>query len=101
MTVVDKSSPKIPKLMVQSCPVRPGTHTAWSPKSERRKKSLRSNQEIGNEVGVSSSTIDRVKTILEEGTDEQIKALESKSQMGEGSGVRTVYEQVQQEAIKV
>ncbi|MFZ0513497.1 MAG: hypothetical protein WAM14_17960 [Candidatus Nitrosopolaris sp.] len=39
-------------------------------------------------------------TILEEGSEDQIKALNSKSQTGEGPGVRTVYEQVKQEAIE-
>ena len=36
----------------------------------------------------------------EEESKEQIKALKSKSQMGEGPAVRTVYEQVQQESIE-
>ena len=36
----------------------------------------RSSQEIADEVGVSVPTIDRVKTILEEGSKEQIKALD-------------------------
>jgi ParB-like chromosome segregation protein Spo0J len=60
----------------------------------------RSSQEIGNDVGVSASTIDRVKTILEQGSQEQIAALKQKSQTGSGPGVRTVYEQVQQEKLK-
>jgi len=36
---------------------------------------LRSSKEIGDEVGVSASTIDRVKTITEEGSKHQIKAI--------------------------
>jgi hypothetical protein len=80
------------------CVCRRTPHRA---RSRRGGSRLRSIQEIGAEVGASVSTIDRVKTILEEGSYEQIKALKSKSQMGEGSAVRTVYEQVQQEAIKV
>jgi hypothetical protein len=40
---------------------------------------LRSSQEIGNEVGVSASTIDRVRTIFEEGSEEQISALRERS----------------------
>jgi len=39
--------------------------------------------------------------ILDEGTEEQIKAIKSNSQTGEGPEVRTVYEQVQQEVIKM
>ncbi|MGB6530198.1 MAG: DNA methyltransferase [Candidatus Nitrosopolaris sp.] len=61
---------------------------------------LRSSQEIGNEVGVSASTIDRVRTILEGGSKEQISALRERSQTGEGPGVRTVYEQVQNDKLK-
>ena len=60
---------------------------------------LRSSQEIGDEVGVSASTIDRVRTILEEGSEEQISALRERSQTGEGPGVRTMYEQVQNDKL--
>jgi hypothetical protein len=49
---------------------------------------------------VSTTTLDRVKTILEEGTPEQVEALRNKNETGEGPGVRTVYEQVQQEKQK-
>jgi hypothetical protein len=66
----------------------------------RRREDGRSSQEIGNEVGVSASTIDRVRTILEEGSEEQISALRERSQTGEGSGVRTVYEQIQNNKLK-
>jgi hypothetical protein len=50
--------------------------------------------------GVSSSTPDRVSTILDQGTPEQIQALRDKGETGEGLGVRTVYEQVQSEKLK-
>jgi tRNA G46 methylase TrmB len=61
---------------------------------------LRSSQEIGNEVGVSASTIDRVRTILEVGSEEQISVLRERSQIGEGPGIRTVYEQIQNDKLK-
>ena len=44
-------------------------------------------QELANEFGVSASTIDRVKTILEQGTAEQIQSLRDKSESGVGPGV--------------
>jgi hypothetical protein len=61
---------------------------------------LKSSKEIGDEVGVSASTVDRVKTIMEQGSPEQIEALKQKSETGEGPGVRTTYEQIQQEKLK-
>ena len=61
---------------------------------------LKSNQQLAEEFGVSSSTIDRVRTILDQGTLEQIQSLRNKNETGEGPGVRTVYEQVQSEKLK-
>jgi hypothetical protein len=61
---------------------------------------LRSSQEIGNDVGVSASTIDRVRTILEEGSEEQKSELRERSQTGEGPGIRTVYAQIQNNKLK-
>ena len=58
------------------------------------------NQELAEQFGVSSSTLDGVKTILDQGTPEQIQSLRDKSETGEGPGVRTMYEQVQQEKLE-
>jgi hypothetical protein len=55
---------------------------------------------LAGRFGVSSSTPDRVSTILDQGTPEQIQALRDKGETGEGLGVRTVYEQVQSEKLK-
>jgi hypothetical protein len=46
-------------------------------KEEDDEAPLRSSQELEAEVVVSASTIDRVKKILEEGSEAQIKALKS------------------------
>jgi hypothetical protein len=46
------------------------------------------------------TTIDRVKTILEEGSYEQIKAIKNKSQMGEGPKIRTLYVHVSKKPLK-
>ena len=62
---------------------------------------LKSAQQIADEVGVSSSTIERVRTILEEGSPEQIESLRNKGQQGgEGPGIRTVFSQVQSDKLK-
>ena len=50
------------------------------------------------QFGVSTSTLDRVKTILDHGTPEQIQSLRDKGETG--PGVRTVFEQVQHEKLK-
>jgi hypothetical protein len=55
---------------------------------------------LDGRFGVSSSTPDRVSTILDQGRPEQIQALRDKGETGEGLGVRTVYEQVQSEKLK-
>ncbi len=57
-------------------------------------------EELADRFGVSSSTLDRVSTILDQGTPEQIQSLRDKGETGEGPGVRTVYEQVQSEKLK-
>ncbi|MGB8934106.1 MAG: hypothetical protein WCC17_03250 [Candidatus Nitrosopolaris sp.] len=59
-----------------------------------------SSQEIAAEVGVSASTIDRVRTILVEGSEEQIESLRTKNEKGTGPGVRTIYEKVQSDKLK-
>jgi hypothetical protein len=58
------------------------------------------NQELAEQFGVSTSTLDRVKTILDEGTPEQVQSLRDKGEKGEGPGVRTVYEAVQSDKLK-
>ena len=63
-------------------------------------KGSATNQELADQFGVSTSTLDRVKTILDQGTPEQIQALREKGETGEGPGVRAVYEQVQSEKLK-
>jgi transposase-like protein len=63
-------------------------------------KGSATSQELAEQFGVSSSTLDRVRTILEEGTPEQVQSLREKGETGEGPGVRTVYEQVQSEKLK-
>ena len=50
---------------------------------------LKSNQQLAEDFGVSSSTIERVRTILDQGTPEQIQPLRNKNETGEGPGVRT------------
>lgn len=60
----------------------------------------KSSKEIGEQVGVSASTIDRVKVILEEGTPEQIDSLKKKNEQGEAPGIRTVYGEVQTNKLK-
>jgi hypothetical protein len=59
-------------------------------------KGSATNQELAEQFGVSSSTLD----ILDQGTPEQIQSLRDKGETGEGPGVRTVYEQVQQDKLK-
>jgi len=61
---------------------------------------MKSSQELANEFGVSSSTIERVRTILERATPEQIQGLRHRAETGEGPGVRTVFEQVQTDKLK-
>ena len=61
--------------------------------------SLRSGQELVTEVDVYVSN--RQGEDHPRGSKKQIMALKSNSQMGEGPAVRMVYEQVQQESIKV
>jgi hypothetical protein len=46
-----------------------------------------SSDKLGKEFGVSGSTIERVRTILDQATPEQIQALRAKSESGEGPGV--------------
>jgi hypothetical protein len=67
---------------------------------ERAEIASRSADDLGKEFGVSGSTIERVRTILDQATPEQIQALRAKSESGEGPGVRTMYEQVQSDKLK-
>ena len=55
---------------------------------------------MANEFGVSSSTIERVRIILEQATSEQIQGLRHRAETGEGPGVRTVFEQLQTDKLK-
>jgi hypothetical protein len=57
-------------------------------------------EELAGRFGVSASTLERVNTILQEGSPEQIQALRDKSETGEAPGVRTVFGQVQTEKLK-
>lgn len=101
------------------CRPCPGTLTAWivrleaalgggnqtmAPEEQEggmtRQYELKSSQEIAAEVGVSASTIDRVRTILVEGSEEQIESLRTKNEKGTGPGVRTIYEKVQSDKLK-
>jgi len=63
-------------------------------------KGSNTREELAEQFGVSSSTLDRVSTILDQGTPEQIQSLRDKGETGEGPGVRTVYEQVQSEKLE-
>ena len=63
-------------------------------------KGSNTREELAEQFGVSSSTLDRVSTILDQGTPEQIQSLRDKGETGEEPGVRTVYEQVQSEKLK-
>ena len=67
---------------------------------ERAETASRSADDLGKEFGVSGSTIERVRTILDQATPEQIQALRAKSESGEGPGVHTMYEQVQSDKLK-
>ncbi len=67
---------------------------------ERAETASRSADDLGKEFGVSGSTIERVRTILDQATPEQIQALRAKSESGEGPSVRTMYEQVQSDKLK-
>ncbi|MFZ0221642.1 MAG: ParB/RepB/Spo0J family partition protein [Candidatus Nitrosopolaris sp.] len=66
----------------------------------------KSSEELGKFAGVSHGTIERVRTILKEGSEEQIESLRHKSEQGGGGsgsgspGIRTVYAQVQSEKLK-
>jgi len=66
----------------------------------------KSSEELGKFAGVSHATIERVRTILKEGSEEQIESLRHKSEQrggGSGSGspgIRTVYAQVQSDKLK-
>lgn len=60
----------------------------------------RSSQQLADEFGVSHATIERVRTILEQGTPEQIQSMRDKSESGQRPGVRTMYEQVQDNKLK-
>ena len=67
---------------------------------ERAETASSSADDLGKEFGVSGSTIERVRTILDQATPEQIQALRAKSESGEGPGVHTMYEQVQSDKLK-
>jgi len=41
-----------------------------------------------------------VRTILEEGSEEQIESLRNKNEKSSGPGVRTIYEQLQSDKLK-
>lgn len=58
------------------------------------------NETLANYVGVSAATMARVETILEEGTPEQIATMRDKEKKGKSPGVRTMYEEVQNEKVK-
>lgn len=60
----------------------------------------RSSHELGREFGVSGSTIERVRSIMEHGTPEQIQSMRDEDGNSKKPGVRTMYEQVQNERIK-
>lgn len=55
----------------------------------------RTREQLAGYVGVSPATIDRARTNLEEGSQEQIASLRNRKSSEKGPGVRTVYEQVQ------
>ena len=61
---------------------------------------VKSSQQLAEEFGVSSSTIERVRTSLDQATPEQIQSMRDRSEAGEKPGVRTMYEQVQQDKLK-
>ena len=50
---------------------------------------------LGREFGISSATIEHVRSIMEYGTPEQIQSARDRSLSGQKPGVRTMYEQVQ------
>jgi hypothetical protein len=54
---------------------------------------LRSSQEIGDEVGLSHATIERVKAILEDGTQDEIDGLRPNY----SPGIKTVYNEIRNE----
>ena len=58
------------------------------------KTGWRTREQLAREFGISPATIERVKTILEEGAEEQKASLRDNSNE-KGPGVRTVYEQIQ------
>jgi hypothetical protein len=57
---------------------------------------LRSSQEIGDEVGVSRTTIDRVKAILKDGTSDEINSL----RQNKGPGIKTVYKKIRNHKLR-
>ena len=80
--------------------IRPASAEASDIPSEFERVASRSADDLGKEFGVSGSTIERVRTILDQATPEQIQALRAKSESSEGLGVRTMYEQVQSDKLK-
>jgi ParB-like chromosome segregation protein Spo0J len=81
--------------------ITPAISPATSEQQQQNQElSMKSSQELANEFGVSSSTIERVRTILEQATPEQIQGLRNRTETGEGPGVRTVFERVQTEKLK-
>lgn len=79
--------------------LRPRTQTVCNSNNNSNQRS-KSSQQLAEEFGVSSSTIERVRTILDQGTPEQIQSLRNKNETSEGPGARTVYEQVQSQKLK-
>jgi hypothetical protein len=57
----------------------------------------RTREQLGLDVGVSSATIARVKTILEKGSQEQIASLRNRRSR---PGIKTIYKQIQVEEAK-
>jgi hypothetical protein len=65
--------------------IRPASEAIGIPSEfERAETASRSADDLGKEFGVSGSTIERVRTILDQATPEQIQALRAKSESGEG-----------------
>jgi len=50
---------------------------------------------LGKIFGVSGSTIERIRAIMEHGTPEHIQTMRHRSEAGEKPGVRTMYEHIQ------
>ena len=80
--------------------IPPAISTQQAISSPPPQPELKSSQELAKECGVSSSTIERVRTILEQATPEQIQSIRDKSEAGQRPGVRSVFQQVQTDKLK-